>query len=283
MKKIKLILLFTLFVMFMVTNKIVYAAESYNVKIEPNSEEIKPGDTLTVSLRLSDITIPRGIGAILGKIEYDKDVLKKIESSDIKSGDGWSEVIYNNENESEGKFTVERQSGYNIKTENILLNITFKALDDAKLGDTKIKLSGLCVSDGENDYEIEPRLATIKIIKSDETKPETKPDETKPETKPDETKPETKPDETKPETKPDETNPETKPDETKTVDNNINNEKNNSTDNTKVTKDKQQNSNSKGNTALPYAGNDNLIWIIIFVIIGISIFTYIKYRKLKNI
>ena len=150
----------------------IYAAGSFNIAITASKDPVSYGEEVTVSLNLKDITMEPGIGAVMGKIEYDKTVFERITSASIKSGDGWASVTYNDVdgNAGEGSFVVEREnaSSITIKTDNLLCNITFKvkAQGDcsAKAGDsTTIKISNISASNGESDQSISDVTGTLKI------------------------------------------------------------------------------------------------------------------------
>ncbi len=146
----------------------VYAAETYGMKIEANKTIAEPEDTVTVTFSLVNIGVEPGIGSVTGKLEYDKTVFEKVTNASIKNKSGWGAVVYNDQNESEGLFTVERELADTIKTNNAVFEVTFKVLKAAKLGDTEIKLTNINSSTGEADIVSANVVGKVKIaIKGD--------------------------------------------------------------------------------------------------------------------
>ena len=150
----------------------IYAAGNYNIVITASNDVVNYGEEVTVSFNLKDITMDPGIGAIMGKIEYDKTVFEKITSTSLKSGDGWGSIAFNDVdgNTGEGSFVVERENANSItiKEDNLLCNVTFKVKAEgdcsAKPGDkTTIKISNISASNGETDQAIGDVSGTLKI------------------------------------------------------------------------------------------------------------------------
>lgn len=120
-------------------------ASSFTIKISiksSTSTSIELGKTLNLVVSFTNIG-GDGIGAIVGKLEYDKNVFEKVSTDDINACSGWNSVAYNDidGNDMEGSFTTERASGDIIKTDNELMEITLKVKDDATIGSTVVKIT----------------------------------------------------------------------------------------------------------------------------------------------
>lgn len=120
-------------------------ASSYSIKITINSSTsstVKVGETVSLLVSFNNIT-GDGVGAVVGKIEYDKTIFEKIVATDVVACSGWNSVAYNDieGNNMEGSFTTERASGDIIKTDNELMKITLKVKENAKIGSTDVKIT----------------------------------------------------------------------------------------------------------------------------------------------
>lgn len=139
MKK-RIILLTVLLVCFLTATAY---ASSYTVAISAKSStSVNLGETVNVTVSLKNID-GEGIGAIVGKIEYDQNIFEKVTSADVKACSGWNSIAYNDidGNAMQGSFTTERASGDIIKTDNEIMEITLKVKKDATLGSTIVKIT----------------------------------------------------------------------------------------------------------------------------------------------
>ena len=172
-KIVKTIAIATIFTILMMRQA--FAAQEFNVKLGANKTSVKPGDTLNISMKLSDIVSEKGIGAISGVLEYDKSAFEEIQadedgiSNNIQAVNGWGAVVFNKDN---GVFVTESSTGKGIKEDKDLMYITLKVLNSAKEGNTIIKVSNIEGSDGSTDITGQGSSLTIKIesaIASDNT------------------------------------------------------------------------------------------------------------------
>ncbi len=120
-------------------------ATSFSIKISIKSSastSVELGETINLLVSFTNIS-GDGVGAVVGKLEYDKTVFEKVASTDIKASSGWNSVAYNDieGNAMEGSFTTERASGDIIKTDNELMEITLKVKENAKTDSTVVKIT----------------------------------------------------------------------------------------------------------------------------------------------
>lgn len=153
LKKISFIALMTIIILTNLMN-ITYATISCKTSLEISKEEYKTGEEFDCYIKISDISTTKGIIAIGGKLEYDKNSLSL---ENIKGEDEWSNPTYNDEN---GKLISFRNS-FAKQDENVF-KITFKVKYNSK-GNTKIQLKEFEVSDGNEETTIEDFSKTIKI------------------------------------------------------------------------------------------------------------------------
>ena len=166
-RKIFTLLAIALLTMIVLSTK-VFAAESFLVNAKASADTLNPGDTLTVSVSVSDIDVEKGLGTLGGTLGYDKTVFEEVKAKNLKSGEDWESVTYNADN---GKFVTLTSSGETLKTDTEVFTITLKVLDTAKEGKTSIKLSDLNSSDGEKDLYTADTEKIITIASST-SKPE---------------------------------------------------------------------------------------------------------------
>lgn len=153
LKKIIFIAILTIVILYSISNKI-YATIGCKTSLEMPREEYKAREEIECYIKISSLDTSKGIVAIGGKIEYDKNLLS-LES--IKGEDEWSNPSYNEEN---GKL-ISFRNGFAKQDENVF-KIIFKVKDNAK-GNIKINLKEFEVSDGSEEVTIENVSKTIKI------------------------------------------------------------------------------------------------------------------------
>ena len=141
MKK-KIILFMVLIICVLTVNVF---ASSFTIKISiksSTSTSVELGKTISLLVNFTNIS-GDGVGAVVGKLEYDKAVFEKVASTDIKASSGWNSVAYNDieGNAMEGSFATERSSGDIINTDNELMEITLKVKDNATIGSTVVKIT----------------------------------------------------------------------------------------------------------------------------------------------
>lgn len=76
-KSIKIFLIIALFIILTINNSI-YAVEEdvCKVVLSANKTDLKAGDTVEISVKLSNITLENGITYIVGQLDYSQDVFE---------------------------------------------------------------------------------------------------------------------------------------------------------------------------------------------------------------
>ena len=163
------LVIFTIITLITVISLPVFAS-AYTVKIlTQGSNQINLGDTVTFIVQINNIDEQYGVGAISGKIEYNKSIFELIKSSDITPGEGWGSISFNDieDNSQYGSFVTERSSGDIITNDNELMKITAKVKNDAMPGATTIKITNLSASDGNDDFTTEDVSLSVTIVKNE--------------------------------------------------------------------------------------------------------------------
>ena len=163
------LVIFTIITLITVISLPVFAS-AYTVKIlTQGSNQINLGDTVTFIVQINNIDEQYGVGAISGKIEYNKSIFELIKSNDITPGEGWGSISFNDieDNSQYGSFVTERSSGDIITNDNELMKITAKVKNDAMPGATTIKITNLSASDGNDDFTTEDVSLSVTIVKNE--------------------------------------------------------------------------------------------------------------------
>ena len=169
----KTLFLLGLIIAIIITNFTVVKAASGDIKLNPSSTQVRPGDTFTVTMNAE---CEGGINLISGKEEkdgflfnYDKSKLELISGEAIK-------LSNLNEEVASGTVLLLGNSA-SFKSGNVY-ELKFKVKSNATRGNTEITTTQLILTDFDNiETAISPRTATVEII-SDSTTP-VEPDDTK--------------------------------------------------------------------------------------------------------
>lgn len=157
MKKVEIrrIIMFMVIIMMLSISTQVSAVEEYAVKIIPSKQALTEGDEISLTFDITDIATEPGIGAVYGKLEYDKKVFEKVTQEDFTQSEGWEMPIYNGENEGEGALFLMREMGDLIKENSTMFTIKMKVLDKVASQNTEIKLASISASNAEQDVNIQ--------------------------------------------------------------------------------------------------------------------------------
>lgn len=152
MKKIIKLSLIFLIVMCIVGN--VYGVLKCNVDIVTAKTEYSKNAEFTVDINLANVNADKGIIALGGILEYDKDSLTLVK---MEGKGEWTKPSYN---EANGKFVMDRGS---VGTSNeTAFTITFKVKEGSKRNLT-IALRDISISDGSATHKINLQQKNITI------------------------------------------------------------------------------------------------------------------------
>lgn len=132
--------------------------DSYLIKLTSDKTTLKSGQTITVTLNVSDINIQsgdKGIGAYEGTIDYDTSVFTNMK---ITGNDKWDTPVENG-----GKFTSVKSDGVCTSDNQVLLKIELTVKDNANAGNTTIKIKNFKASNGEKTIPTSDVSLTVKI------------------------------------------------------------------------------------------------------------------------
>lgn len=137
-KKIIILLLIVMVIIGMnITTKAVDTTDTYKINLATTNKTAKQGETITISLKISDINIQtgdKGIGSYQGKIEYDTNIFEGLK---MLGNDNWEKP-----SENDGVFTSVNADGECVKEAQEIATITLKVKETAKVGKTTVKITG---------------------------------------------------------------------------------------------------------------------------------------------
>lgn len=154
MKKIVVLSLTLLMAICCLVNS-VYAI-SCTMDLKLSKSEISKGEEFTVDIILKEIDAEKGVIALGGTIDYDKNALEYV---NVEGQGNWTKPSYNDAN---GKFALDRNDGY-ATTEETIARFTFKAKDTLNADDTKITLKEVTSSNGDTDIFATDVATTVKF------------------------------------------------------------------------------------------------------------------------
>lgn len=143
----------------------VYAASKFEVNLSTEKSEYNKNDEFEVDVKVRNIQDEKGIIALGGTLEYDKNSLELVK---MEAQGDWTKPSYNEDN---GKFVADRDKNYATKDESVF-KITFKVKEESKK-DITITLKDISASNGKEDIKTDNVSKVITIKNS--TVPDTKP------------------------------------------------------------------------------------------------------------
>lgn len=272
MKKIIILSVLLLITIATITN--VYAASSFEMKLKPSKNEVDKNEEFVVEGIISKIELDKGIIALGGELEYDKDSLELVK---FEGAENWSNPSYYDQSK---KFATDRND--RTTSDETVFKITFKVKEESK--DTiNISLPTVSASNGKDEVKLTDIKTSVTLKKgtSDPDNPN--------------------PDQPKPDNPEQNTNTTTDP-KPNTNTNNDNNNKNIIANNTLKNTNTEQNSNSNSNRnnaskntniannsednvkggILPKAGTTSIIFTIIFIILVTAAIFYVRIKIIDN-
>lgn len=255
MKKVIITLLSVIFIISMISN--VYAATG-SINFGASSDTVIKGKTFTVTIAG---TADSNITGMQAGISYEENKLS-IESK--SAGQGLFDASSSNE------IAVGSTSAENLSQAGTLYTITFKVLDTASEGETKISLTNAVLATVGGESEATNKDVTV-TIKADDTTAggnqggnQQQEDEQDPNKDP---------------------NPSNGGDGSDSDGNNSNYDTDKKTENKSVNSNKVSNTNKNTNTTkkLPQTGVENTTLFAIIALAVVGITSFISYRKYKNI
>ncbi len=140
------------------------ANDSYKTTLSANHSQVHRGEDVIITIGLSDIAIEsgeKGIGAYTANIEFDSSIFEysKAEGTEI-----WEEPFY------QDKMIIAATKDCKVvSTAQDIGTITFKVKDNAKLGETTIKLTNFSGSNAVSDIPTSDTSVKVTILEKDDS------------------------------------------------------------------------------------------------------------------
>ena len=158
--KIKKVIFAVLIITLLVLTSSVHAAnDSFKTALSVNNSQVKKGEEVTVTLKLSDISIKsgeKGIGAYSAKIDFDSSIFEYVS---VRGADKWDTPLYQNK-----LITATTSDGNVVNTNQSIATVTFKVKSNAALGDTTIKLTNFSGSTAASNLAAPDSSVKITIV-----------------------------------------------------------------------------------------------------------------------
>lgn len=132
--------------------------DSYKIGLSASKTTLKAGETVTISLKVSDIKIQsgeKGIGSYEGSIVYDANVFEDVK---MKGNDLWDTPTLN-----QGRFTSVRSDGMCVSEAQEIATITLKVKENATAGNTKIQIKNFEASNAKENISTADTEVTVKV------------------------------------------------------------------------------------------------------------------------
>lgn len=137
-------------------------ASSYKFTATPSKTTVKPGDEVTISLKVGDIDAgDEGINVVETSLVYDTAVFDKFEIVDKNE---WDSTYNSNSGEKYGKLLFKKMVT-GVKDDEIIGILKFKLKDELDITETQIKLLQVTSNDGYMLLNEGDRVITLKIGK----------------------------------------------------------------------------------------------------------------------
>lgn len=162
MKKIKNIFLIIALMSIIGIFNVAYAS-SFNFNTSASASTLKPGDTVVISLNVSNIDVGEsGINTIEAVLEYDENVFEPVLPTNFAGLNNWSITYNNEEGENKGKFVaVIVQEG--VTEDQAIGNLTLKVKSEVEDQSTNVTFKNIKTNDGENEITNTDKIVTLNI------------------------------------------------------------------------------------------------------------------------
>lgn len=149
-------------ILLILTTNVYAVNDSFKTTLSVDNSQAKRGESIKVTIALKDIAIEsgeKGIGAYTAKLDFDSSVLEYVSTNGT---DKWEAPIYQ-----ETRIAGNTIDGEVIKTAQNIATITFKVKENAKLGETTIKLTNFSGSTAGSDVVANDSSVKITVINKD--------------------------------------------------------------------------------------------------------------------
>lgn len=257
MKSKKVISALLIITILMILFNKVFAAGSFSANLTPSSSRVSKGSEVTVTLKVSGISIEDGISGIQGTIKYDTDVLSIEKDSDVKGINDWTATA---DTSNQGAVKVAFDRAEAVKSDSEVATIKFLVKESTSSSAATVQLASIKGGNASetatiSDITTNISIGTATITTSPSASPSVSPS----------------------------TSPSTSPSASPTVSSTV---KPSATTNTLSTPS-NENKSTNGTTTvknedMPNTGAENYIIPLIVVIAILGIVSFVGYKKIED-
>lgn len=154
MKKMVKIIPLMISIIFLMTINVL--AVDFSVKVDVQKEDKE----YLLKISLDELNfVGAGMNAFICDLEYDRSIFEDVKTEDIQIKNGWTDLTYNEEN---GSMLLLREDFTKNRGEEVL-EIKLKQKNNAKDGDTEIKITNIQASNAQDDLDADSKIVNLKI------------------------------------------------------------------------------------------------------------------------
>lgn len=154
MKKMVKIIPLMISIIFLMTINVL--AVDFSVKVDVQKEDKE----YLLKISLDELNfVGAGMNAFICDLEYDRSIFEEVKTEDIQIKNGWTDLTYNEEN---GSMLLLREDFTKNRGEEVL-EIKLKQKNNAKDGDTEIKITNIQASNAQDDLDADSKIVNLKI------------------------------------------------------------------------------------------------------------------------
>lgn len=139
----RLVILTILVTIIFITGKV--SAASVSMSLSSNSKLVE-GDTVVVTLKISNIDAGDGIDSITGILNYDKNIFEEVNLNNFEGVNNWNILNYD---VNEGKFTAIRSTKVNMQSD--ILKVTLRTKTNITDNSSSIEIKEITTGGGVNN------------------------------------------------------------------------------------------------------------------------------------
>lgn len=163
----KTLVTFIITILMLATFVTTVQALSFGVTLTPSITEVEKEGTVKVVVAVNNIDAENGLNALLGNLEYDKNIFETVSNSDIKALNEWDSVTYNAD---KGKLVTTKAQFVNNNSD--VFEINLKVKSTASTGSTTITLNNISASNSKQDITAQNASCTVTVKEKTTAKPD---------------------------------------------------------------------------------------------------------------
>ena len=149
----------------------VVTADDRGLEIALSDAFVRDGDEIGLTAALTGYgDLDKGVNAVMGTLEYDRDVFRKIGEQDFETLNSWEKLFYNPES---GRFVLIKKAG--SRADEAIFRVKMQADEQIPARETYIAVKDISLSEGKEDIwpeDISEKIQSIAAADGGDTGPE---------------------------------------------------------------------------------------------------------------